>query len=209
VTESAQTERTTGPRMQAFLKVENLKLPVGAYLIAIEARPVPRDSAYDGKIASTSRSFTVRWTDIPSSITNLEKAIDQLRYIAQPSEYDFIRDAKVDEERKRRFLEFWVKRDPDQSTPRNELMEEYYRRVEYSNKNFTHYVEGWKTDMGMVYIRFGPPDNVERHPFDMNTKPYEVWYYYQIERQFVFVDETGFGDYRLRYPTTDLWGRIR
>ncbi|HEX9615291.1 MAG TPA: GWxTD domain-containing protein, partial [Bacteroidota bacterium] len=88
-------------------------------------------------------------------------------------------------------------------------MEEYYHRVEYANKNFGHYMDGWKTDRGMIYIRFGSPDNVERHPFDMNTKPYEIWYYYELERQFVFVDETGFGDYRLRYPTTDLWGRVR
>ena len=79
----------------------------------------------------------------------------------------------------------------------------------FANQNYGHYLEGWRTDMGMIFVRFGSPDNIERHPFEYNVKPYEIWYYYQLNRQFIFVDETGFGDYRLRYPTTDLWGRVR
>ena len=88
-------------------------------------------------------------------------------------------------------------------------MDEYYARVEYAKKNFQSFLEGWRTDRGMVYIRFGPPQNVERHPFDSDNKQYEIWYYYNQNREFIFVDETGFGDYRLRYPETDLWGRVR
>jgi GWxTD domain-containing protein len=203
---AATIEPVTGNKTQAFLKTDSLDLPVGTYLIAVDARSWPDTTRIS---ATTSRSFTVRWANIPFSITDIDKAVDQLRYVAEPSDLDYIRAATTPEEKRKRFTEFWAKRDPDPSTARNELMEEYYRRVEYSNKHFSHYLEGWKTDMGMVYIRFGAPENVERHPFDMNSKPYEVWYYYQLERQFVFVDETGFGDYRLRYPTTDLWGRVR
>jgi hypothetical protein len=88
-------------------------------------------------------------------------------------------------------------------------MEEYYARVAYANRNFKQYMEGWKTDRGMVLIRFGSPQNVERHPFNSESKPYEIWYYYDQNREFIFVDETEFGDYRLQYPETDLWGRIR
>lgn len=206
----SQMEPMTGEKTQTFLKVEDLKLPVGSYLISIEARAASSTAEEKpAAIAATSRSFSVRWTDIPFNITDLDKAVEQMKYIARPSEFDFVREATEMGEKKKRFVDFWAKRDPDPTTPRNELMEEYYQRVDYANKNYSHYVEGWRTDMGMVYIRFGSPDNVERHPFDINTKPYEVWYYYQLERQFVFVDETGFGDYRLRYPTTDLWGRVR
>jgi GWxTD domain-containing protein len=146
---------------------------------------------------------------MPITIVDLDKAIDQMRYIARDSDLDYIRAGGDAEEKRKRFVEYWAKRDPDPTTPRNELLEEYYRRVDFANKNFAHYLEGWRSDRGMVYIRFGPPENIERHPFDINTKPYEIWYYYQLQREFIFVDETGFGDYRLRYPTTDLWGRIR
>jgi GWxTD domain-containing protein len=198
---AVQEEALSGEKTQVFIKVEDLTLPVGTYLVTVQNR--------SGHKASSSRTFTVRWADMPASISDLKEAVEQLRYIAQPGEYDDIRNLETEEEMRTRFLEFWAKRDPDPGTPRNELMEEYYQRVEYANKTFSHYMDGWKTDRGMVYVRFGAPDNVERHPFDMNSKPYEVWYYYNIERQFVFVDETGFGDYRLRYPTTDLWGRVR
>ncbi|MDP3683995.1 MAG: GWxTD domain-containing protein, partial [Ignavibacteria bacterium] len=70
----------------------------------------------------------------------------------------------------------------------------------YANAHFTHYTEGWKSDMGMVYIILGAPNSVDRHPFEYDSKPFEVWEYYQINRQFIFVDNTGFGDYRLTTP---------
>jgi GWxTD domain-containing protein len=159
--------------------------------------------------ASSSRTFTVRWSDLPSFVQDLDKAIDQLRYVARESEMEYMREAKDPTEKRRRFLEFWKKRDPDPRTAENELMEEYYARVDYANKNFTHYVEGWRTDRGMVYIYLGAPDNIERYPFQSNSKPYEIWYYNQINRRYVFVDESGFGDYRLRSPLTDLWDRVR
>ena len=52
----------------------------------------------------------------------------------------------------------------------------------------------------MVFVLFGVPDNVERHPFEVNSKPYEIWYYNEKSKVFYFVDETGFGDYRLMNP---------
>jgi hypothetical protein len=59
--------------------------------------------------------------------------------------------------------------------------------------------------MGMVYVIFGEPSNIERHPYDMDQKPYEIWDYYDINRQFVFLDNTGFGDYRLITPIWDTF----
>ncbi len=57
----------------------------------------------------------------------------------------------------------------------------------------------------MVFIILGSPDNIDRHPFEYDSKPYEVWQYYDLNHSFVFVDETGFGDYRL---TTPLYGDL-
>ena len=33
--------------------------------------------------------------------------------------------------------------------------------IEEANKQFSNYKEGWKTDMGMMYILFGPPWYIE------------------------------------------------
>ena len=113
------------------------------------------------------------------------------------------------EEKQEKLLEFWKKRDPNPNTARNERMEDYYQRVEYANNKFTHYIEGWRTDMGMVYIMFGPPSDVSRHPFEVDSKPYEVWRYYDLNYDFVFVDQSGFGDYRLTTPIWEVWQRVK
>ena len=42
-----------------------------------------------------------------------------------------------------------------------QIIELFYERVEEANKQFSNYKEGWKTDMGMMYILFGPPWYVE------------------------------------------------
>lgn len=40
------------------------------------------------------------------------------------------------------------------------LIRIYYNRVFYANYFFASYKEGWKTDRGMIYIVYGPPDEV-------------------------------------------------
>ena len=88
-------------------------------------------------------------------------------------------------------------------------MNEYYRRVEYANENFNGYFKGWRSDMGMVYITLGPPDQVTRRPYEIDSKPYEIWDYYILNRSFIFVDQTNFGDYRLENPAYGDWFRYR
>jgi GWxTD domain-containing protein len=151
--------------------------------------------------ASTTSGFSNLISDIPVNLTNIDDLIDQLQYIATEDEMSFMRDGKTDAEKRKRFMDFWKAKDPTPLSRKNEVMMEYYKRLNYADKHFTTvYSKGWKSDMGMVYIIFGRPDNVERHPYEMDTKPYEVWEYYDINRQFVYVDYTGFGDYRLITP---------
>jgi GWxTD domain-containing protein len=195
-------------KMQIFVKVDSIEFPAGVYTTFIDGYNARSGSNPDLK-AETSRLFSVHWADMPLTVTNLDKAIEELQYVAKGEELDSIEAGKTIDERRKRFLAFWEKRNPDPSSGRNPLMEEYYRRVDYANRTFTHYIEGWKTDMGMVYIRLGPPESIERHPFEMDVKPYEIWYYYQLNRECIFVDYTGFGDYRLQNPTADLFRGLR
>jgi hypothetical protein len=82
-------------------------------------------------------------------------------------------------------------------------MESYYGRVQYANEHFRTNHEGWDTDRGHIYILYGEPTDIERHPFEAGSYPYEVWYYSQLAKRFMFVDYTGFGDYSLVTPE---WG---
>ncbi len=109
---------------------------------------------------------------------------------------------------KRQFLtEFWRKKDPDPSTPENEFKIEYYRRWEEAQRRYsttkegidTWKKDGWKTDMGRVYITYGEPDNIERYPLTIDSKAWEKWNYDYIQGGifFIFMDDQGYGVYKL------------
>ncbi|RJP76942.1 MAG: GWxTD domain-containing protein [Candidatus Zixiibacteriota bacterium] len=145
--------------------------------------------------------FRVLWQNLPDYIRDLDLAIRQLKYIANDEEMERLQRAPRSQKAEA-FHQFWKKRDATPNTAVNERMEEYYRRIRYASEQFSGFREGWESDMGRVYVIFGPPTDIERHPFDIDRKPYEVWYYYDINRRFYFVDEEGFGEYRLTSP---LW----
>ncbi|MDH4071204.1 MAG: GWxTD domain-containing protein [Ignavibacteria bacterium] len=189
-------------RNQVFVTVDNSQMTMGEYVLRVRAIGVNGE-----ELAASEKPFIIRWKGMPVGMKDLDNAIQQLAYIENPGEIDHIQEADDENERRNRFLEFWKRRDPTPATARNEKMEEYYSRVHYANKNFAHYIDGWRTDMGMVYIIYGAPNNVERHPFDIDSKPYEIWSYYDLNHQFEFVDETGFGDYRLTSPIWEVWQR--
>ncbi len=124
-------------------------------------------------------------------------ALEQMRYILDADSVDWALKQPY-KEKKAYFKRFWARMDPNKITQKNELMEEFYRRVNFATENFsTITIEGWRTDRGRIFIKFGEPDDIERHPFEMNTTPFEVWRYYNLRKVFVFVDRTGFGDYFL------------
>lgn len=151
----------------------------------------------DGKVAATrSKDFEVRRETFYSS-KDLDEAVAVLTYIASGSQVDAFAKAGEDE-RKKIWEEFWRDKDPTPGTPRNEYLEEHLRRFRYANEHFgISITPGWKTDRGRIYILYGEPDEIESYPFEMGKKPMEIWTYYQKGRRFVFVDETGFGDYVL------------
>jgi GWxTD domain-containing protein len=201
--------KLSGKKTQIIEKLDTAQFSSGTYYLTIETKQIKPAVADDPPSALKKKSFVARWGNMPFSITDLDLAIRQLRYIAKDKEYKDMTEASTNEEKMKLFQEFWQRRDPSPDTKRNEYMEEYYSRVEYANQHFSHYLAGWRTDMGMVFILLGSPNNVERHPFDIDSKPYEVWSYYDYNRQVVFADETGFGDYRLLTPIYDLLQRAR
>ena len=87
---------------------------------------------------------------------------------------------------------FWAKRDPTPKTLYNELMAEYYRRVDYAYINFATLRErdGARTDKGKVYILYGQPTKIERK-YTPGRPTEEIWYYEPIRRKFVFTDQYG------------------
>ena len=164
----------------------------GEYVLALSART-------GSQVANLQRKFFVHWGNARITERNIDAAVEQLDLIAKGAEFEQIKNA-TGEERKASFDEFWQKRDPTPGTPRNELKEEFFRRVDFANQSFTELRsgrEGWRTDRGHVYITNGPPDEVERQPTDMNMPSAEIWYYAKLNRRYIFSDRNGSGEYRL------------
>ena len=136
------------------------------------------------------------WFDKPHSLQNPEFAIKILNSFYGQEEVDKLLGAKEKDYSKVLF-KFWKKYDPTPSTQFNEVMSEYYNRVDYAEKNFSSLSgkKGYETDRGKVYIQFGKPKNIERSSND-EGKVVETWIY-DKDKKFVFVDKMGTGDFPL------------
>ena len=134
-------------------------------------------------------------------VDNAETSFQQMKYILTNDERKNAK-GKKGKDLEQIFLSYWQRRDPTPKTSINELMEEYYIRVNYVNEYFNmSWKEGWETDFGMIYILFGPPDEIQRSNVNSNnTSMYQVWYYNRLNKQFVFKDQNGFGDFKLDRP---------
>lgn len=170
----------------ALVRIPNKKLPNGMYRIAVHKEKQRRPVA--------SGTFRSIWVDIPTSLLKLDVAIDMLHYVADDKTLDRL-STGTQKEREKKFRNYWKKKDPTPKTEFNELMAEYYRRIDYAYQNFTtENVMGYNSDRGEIYIKFGPPENIERK-FPTNGPTTEIWTY--SSRKFVFQATTGFGDFRL------------
>lgn len=113
----------------------------------------------------------------------------------------------LDNKSKIDFLEkFWRENDPNPISEVNEFKREIIQRTEYANQNFSHFEDGWKTDRGRIYIRFGKPEDVIDRSFNYRAKPYIIWKYYGFsggKKVYIFVDFSGQGNYKLVYREND------
>ena len=126
-----------------------------------------------------------------------------MKYIAGDKEIR--RFKKSDVEGKRAIItQFWNHRDPDPTTLVNEAQVDFNQRLQYVEQQFaTPRQSGYKTDMGRIFLIYGPPSEIERFPSSIEAKPYQIWRYFEIEGgvEFVFVDKTGFGMMELVHST--------
>ncbi len=70
----------------------------------------------------------------------------------------------------------------------NELMAEYYNRIDYCLENFSTLtgLKGTETDRARIYILNGKPSNIERGS-NSQGKISETWRYIKISRRYLFL----------------------
>jgi len=140
--------------------------------------------------SASRRGFTLFVRDYPHPwIEFADQMIPPLRYITTAKEFEALSSAT---DSRKAAEEFWV------GVAGNELratrlIQDYYRRVEKANYLFSSYIDGWKTDRGMIYIMYGAPSVVEQ------TSRTEIWTYgesrHMLSLSFVFV--------KMQNPFTD------
>ncbi len=95
--------------------------------------------------------------------------------------------------------QYWKRNDPTPETEYNENREYFIHRVMEADRRFglKGFMDGWRTDQGKILIKYGEPEEVYKESFPIGTYPYIIWYYYSIDKQFIFYDKKGFGYYEL------------
>ena len=130
--------------------------------------------------------------------TNLKLYIRALRPIADAAEQGMLETVeKATTLQKQNYLySFFKKR--SETNPEHAWLE-YLGYIEFVEKNYgCPGSPGYNSDMGRVYLQYGPPDLLSTERNDVNrpinnsdTKPYQIWQYYNLEKQrngeFVFL----------------------
>jgi GWxTD domain-containing protein len=133
----------------------------------------------------------------------LDSLYGPLEYLMESDERNVYPNLSV--EGKRNYLrQFWEKRDPTPGTPVNEAMLVYYRQFAEANRRFRESgagdIPGWRTDRGRIFLKYGEAEETLRRPVSGDAPPYEVWKYTRPRQlKFVFLDQTGLGNYQLIY----------
>ncbi len=154
-------------------------------------------------------------------VDRFKKWLNDVHYIITDKEKAVFKKLKTPKEKEKFIEEFWKRRDPDPRTPENEYKEEFYRRIAYADDHFSAGLRGSLTDRGMIYIKFGPPDEIISHPSGGRyfrqvwegsgstvTYPFEIWRYRYIpgigqDVEIEFVDTTFSGNYEIALSSED------
>ena len=113
-----------------------------------------------GETIYRARDFSVKSNNYPSVASSREMA-GPLIYIMDRDNHEEMMNISDPDSLKEAIDRFWLSNVGSQSRARS-VINLYYERVEQANKQFSNFKEGWKTDMGMIYILFGPPWYVNR-----------------------------------------------
>jgi GWxTD domain-containing protein len=139
----------------------------------------------------------VFWSNKPKSLMNPEFAIQLLDIIAGKAKVDTMLDAN-EKNYENELNNFWAVKNPNKSIIFNELEAEFYHRADYAAENFKTIDNnnGSKSDRGKIYIRYGKPDEIKRDYSNPNAIV-EVWKYNRVDKEFIFTDISGLGNYTL------------
>jgi GWxTD domain-containing protein len=205
-------DQPEGPRgaLRPVFSAGLLTITAATFLAAWQSKPAGDSGNRTAPaLVAQAQPAPTRRLDISSADRWLKWLKEDVVYIISNDERAAFNRLKTDPEREHFIEQFWQRRDPTPGTPENEFKDEHYRRITVANNRFGHAdIPGWKTDRGRIFIKWGPPDEIEDHRADM-TYPLQQWKYRHMEgignNVIVdFEDKSKSGDFRM---TTDPHGK--
>lgn len=121
-----------------------------------------------------ARDFGIKSPNYPA-IKTPEELAKPLVYLMSEGDYEELMKIESPAALKQAIDRFWLSHIQNSVQARS-VISLYYERVEEANKMFSNYKEGWKTDMGMIYILFGPP-------IFINKKLRQIRWSYQFNQE--------------------------
>lgn len=184
--------------------IDLAEFPTGAYRFILTV------TDQDGIIAENNTQFYIYdKTRLPVqfrpavNIKEVDEELAEVNFLLTIGQRKLIR--KMNPEEKQNFLhEFWRRYDDNPDTPEVPVRKAFRKRVIIADELFfTSRSPGHKTDRGRIFILYGEPTNKEHYPLEINSKPYEIWTYDQLEGgvSFAFVDRSGLGELALVHST--------
>jgi GWxTD domain-containing protein len=158
----------------------------------------------------------IKEKDLPQQY---QEWLNLVAYIIQPVERDVFMKLTGNRDRDIFIETFWKQRDPTPGTPENEYKDEIVKRFQYVNQQFgrgrSTTREGWRTDMGRIYMILGAPQSTERFEASIGLVPCQSWTYYGDSRRnlppqfnLLFYQRGGVGEYKLYDPVSDGPARL-
>ena len=155
-------------------------------------------------IAAAGRADTARsrvlvslGDDLP--IGTFDEMLSYLRYFVSAEKLKAMKDA-APAQRFDAWSQFLKDTDPIPATPENEALRDYFGRIRTANVRFREDAAvGWLSDRGIAFVALGDPDNI----YDSGMQDpsarirQQVWEYRAYRLNLVFLDQTGFGRWRL------------
>jgi GWxTD domain-containing protein len=129
-------------------------LPAGSYTLFLSA------GAAEGLLVRMRAGrFSIAW-DLRTWEIAHRDYLAEARFLLADRDFSAFAALPLGEQEKT-LAETWKSLDPDPATGVNEAYEKFVERREYVNAMYSDYQTGIFSDRGLIYLKYGPPDELE------------------------------------------------
>ena len=127
------------------------RVPAGSYTLYLNA-------GQGAQLLARVRcgKFSVAW-DMRTWEISRRDLLAEARFLLDPKEFQGFASRPIGEQ-EQILNAMWKEVDPDPTTGVNESYEIFVERLNYVNAKYSDYQTGFYTDRGLIYLKYGPPD---------------------------------------------------